>query len=87
MCRPIGASAQTCAGRLGNLRLHGLSGPWVSAGFFWLPPLAIARVHAVGCPQQMATRPPEFGEQTEEVFAEFGFSADDIAKLRLAKVV
>jgi crotonobetainyl-CoA:carnitine CoA-transferase CaiB-like acyl-CoA transferase len=35
----------------------------------------------------MATRPPEFGEQTEEVFAEFGFSADDIAKLRLAKVV
>jgi crotonobetainyl-CoA:carnitine CoA-transferase CaiB-like acyl-CoA transferase len=35
----------------------------------------------------MATRPPEFGEQTEEVLAEFGCSADEIAKLRQAKVV
>ena len=31
--------------------------------------------------------PPEFGEQTEEVLAEFGFSADEIAELRQAKVV
>jgi len=35
----------------------------------------------------MATRPPEFGEQTEEVLAEFGFSVDEIAKLSQAKVV
>jgi crotonobetainyl-CoA:carnitine CoA-transferase CaiB-like acyl-CoA transferase len=26
----------------------------------------------------MATRPPEFGEQTDEVLAEFGFTADEI---------
>ena len=38
-------------------------------------------------PSKMAARPPEFGEQTEEVLAEFGFSADEIAKLRQAKVV
>jgi crotonobetainyl-CoA:carnitine CoA-transferase CaiB-like acyl-CoA transferase len=35
----------------------------------------------------MAARPPEFGEQTEEVLTEFGFMADEIAKLRQAKVV
>jgi crotonobetainyl-CoA:carnitine CoA-transferase CaiB-like acyl-CoA transferase len=29
-------------------------------------------------PSKMATRPPEFGEQTEEVLAEFGFTADEI---------
>ena len=38
-------------------------------------------------PSKMAARPPEFGEQTEEVLAEFGFSADEIAKLKQAKVV
>ena len=38
-------------------------------------------------PSKMAVRPPEFGEQTEEVLAEFGFSVDEIAKLRQAKVV
>src|ERR1700691_5035689 len=38
-------------------------------------------------PSKMAVRPPEFGEQTEEVLAEFGFSADEIAKLSQAKVV
>jgi len=26
----------------------------------------------------MAARPPEFGEQTDEVLAEFGFTADEI---------
>jgi crotonobetainyl-CoA:carnitine CoA-transferase CaiB-like acyl-CoA transferase len=26
----------------------------------------------------MAARPPEFGEQTDEVLSEFGFSADEI---------
>jgi hypothetical protein len=26
----------------------------------------------------MAARPPEFGEQTEEVLAEFGFGKDEI---------
>src|SRR5207244_4808776 len=38
-------------------------------------------------PSQMAARPPEFGEQTNEVLAEFGFSANEIAELRQAKVV
>jgi crotonobetainyl-CoA:carnitine CoA-transferase CaiB-like acyl-CoA transferase len=38
-------------------------------------------------PSKMAARPPEVGEQTDEVLAEFGFSADEIAKLRQAKVV
>ncbi len=38
-------------------------------------------------PSTMAARPPEFGEQTEEVLAEFGFTADEIAELRQRKVV
>ena len=38
-------------------------------------------------PNRMAARPPEFGEQTEEVLAEFGFSAEEIGKLKEAKVV
>lgn len=38
-------------------------------------------------PSRMVARPPEFGEQTEEVLKEFGFGADEIAKLRDAKVV
>jgi formyl-CoA transferase len=38
-------------------------------------------------PSRMAARPPEFGEQTDEVLGEFGFSADEIAALRQAKVV
>ena len=38
-------------------------------------------------PSKMAARPPEFGEQTDEVLAEFGFSAGEIAELRQAKVV
>jgi formyl-CoA transferase len=38
-------------------------------------------------PSRMAARPPEFGEQTEEVLAEFGFSAAEIADLRHGKVV
>src|SRR5947207_7068553 len=33
-------------------------------------------------PSKMAARPPEFGEQTDEVLAEFGFSADEISSLR-----
>ena len=32
-------------------------------------------------------RPPEFGEQTDEVLAEFGFTADKIAELRQPKPV
>jgi formyl-CoA transferase len=35
----------------------------------------------------MAARPPEFGEQTEEVLTEFGFGKDEIAQLRQGKVV
>ncbi len=38
-------------------------------------------------PSKMAARPPEVGEQTEDVLAEFGFSADEIKSLRGAKVV
>ena len=29
-------------------------------------------------PSKMVARPPEFGEQTDEVLAEFGFTADEI---------
>ena len=36
-------------------------------------------------PSRMAVRPPEFGEQTEEVLAEFGFGKDKIAELRQHK--
>jgi len=35
----------------------------------------------------MAARPPEFGEQTDEVLAEFGFTGDEIGALRRDKVV
>src|SRR6267142_475534 len=38
-------------------------------------------------PSKMAARPPEFGEQTDEVLAEFGFTADEIGALRRDKVV
>ena len=38
-------------------------------------------------PSRMAARPPEFGEQTEEVLAEFGFGKEEIADLRQRKVV
>src|SRR5450631_1452066 len=38
-------------------------------------------------PSKMAARPPEFGEQTEEVLAEFGFTAEEIGALRRDKVV
>src|SRR5580693_6036057 len=38
-------------------------------------------------PSKMAARPPEFGEQTEEVLAEFGFTAEEIGALRRAKIV
>jgi crotonobetainyl-CoA:carnitine CoA-transferase CaiB-like acyl-CoA transferase len=38
-------------------------------------------------PSKMAARPPEFGEQTEEVLAEFGFGKDEIADLKQRKVV
>lgn len=38
-------------------------------------------------PSRMAARPPLAGEQTDEVLAEFGFDAPEIAALRAAKVV
>eukprot|EP01035_Chromulina_nebulosa_P029842 gene29842-39593_t len=38
-------------------------------------------------PSTMAARPPEFGEQTDEVLAEFGFSGEEIAALHRGKVV
>lgn len=38
-------------------------------------------------PSKMAARPPEFGEQTDEVLAEFEFDADEIVALKQAEVV
>jgi crotonobetainyl-CoA:carnitine CoA-transferase CaiB-like acyl-CoA transferase len=38
-------------------------------------------------PSKMAAPPPEFGEQTDEVLAEFGFTKDEIDKLRQNKVI
>jgi crotonobetainyl-CoA:carnitine CoA-transferase CaiB-like acyl-CoA transferase len=38
-------------------------------------------------PSKMVARPPEFGEQTDEVLAEFGFTADEIGALKQNKVV
>ena len=38
-------------------------------------------------PSKMVARPPEFGEQTEEVLSEFGFSKDEITDLRFRKVI
>jgi len=38
-------------------------------------------------PSKMAAAPPEFGEQTDEVLGEFGFSAAEIAELRQSKIV
>jgi crotonobetainyl-CoA:carnitine CoA-transferase CaiB-like acyl-CoA transferase len=38
-------------------------------------------------PSKLAAPPPEFGEQTDEVLVEFGFSASEIAELKQAKVV
>jgi crotonobetainyl-CoA:carnitine CoA-transferase CaiB-like acyl-CoA transferase len=38
-------------------------------------------------PSKMVARPPNFGEQTDELLAEFGFGADEIADLRQRKVV
>ena len=38
-------------------------------------------------PSKMAARPPEFGEQTDEVLAEFGFTASEINGLRQGKIV
>jgi crotonobetainyl-CoA:carnitine CoA-transferase CaiB-like acyl-CoA transferase len=38
-------------------------------------------------PSSIVARPPDFGEQTEEVLAEFGFAADEIAELKARKVV
>jgi formyl-CoA transferase len=38
-------------------------------------------------PSKMVARPPDFGEQTDEVLKEFGLGADEIAQLRDAKVV
>jgi formyl-CoA transferase len=35
----------------------------------------------------MEARPPEFGEQTDEVLAEFGFTRDEIGELRQNKVM
>ncbi len=46
-----------------------------------------SRVTLSRTPSKMVARPPEFGEQTEEVLVEFGFGTDEIAELRQRKVV
>ena len=38
-------------------------------------------------PSKMAVRPPEFGEHTDEILAEFNFSSDEIAILRQNKTI
>jgi formyl-CoA transferase len=38
-------------------------------------------------PSRMAARPPEFGEQTDEVLAEFGFTGGEIGELKRERVV
>jgi formyl-CoA transferase len=38
-------------------------------------------------PSKMVARPPEFGEQTDEVLSEFGFTKDEIGDLRRDKIV
>jgi crotonobetainyl-CoA:carnitine CoA-transferase CaiB-like acyl-CoA transferase len=38
-------------------------------------------------PSKMAARPPEVGEQTDEILTEFGFSVDQITALKKDKVV
>jgi crotonobetainyl-CoA:carnitine CoA-transferase CaiB-like acyl-CoA transferase len=38
-------------------------------------------------PSRMVARPPEFGEQTDEVLTEFGFGTEEIKRLKEAKVV
>ncbi|MGY3343466.1 MULTISPECIES: CaiB/BaiF CoA transferase family protein [unclassified Bradyrhizobium] len=38
-------------------------------------------------PSRMVARPPDFGEQTDEVLREFGFDGDEIERLRGAGVV
>ena len=38
-------------------------------------------------PSKMAARPPEFGEQTDEILAEFEFTKDEISSLRRHKIV
>jgi len=45
-------------------------------------PLTLART-----PSRLAAAPPQRGEHTEEVLREFGFTADEIAGLRRAKVI
>jgi crotonobetainyl-CoA:carnitine CoA-transferase CaiB-like acyl-CoA transferase len=38
-------------------------------------------------PSKMVARPPEFGEQTDEVLAEFGFTRNEISALKRNNVV
>jgi crotonobetainyl-CoA:carnitine CoA-transferase CaiB-like acyl-CoA transferase len=45
-------------------------------------PVALSRT-----PSTMAARPPEVGEQTDEILGEFGFSTEEIAALRKDKIV
>ena len=47
-------------------------------------------IRLVGQPVKLSrtvARPPAFGEQTDEVLTEFGFTADEIGTLKQNKVV
>lgn len=38
-------------------------------------------------PSRMAARPPEFGEQTDEILGEFGFDTNEIAELKEHRII
>jgi formyl-CoA transferase len=59
------------------------------AGETGLPPFAVptAPYRLSATPAKIRSRPPRFGEHTDEVLAEHGFSNEEIARLRADKVV
>ena len=73
---PTHAEPVACCGPLAVEPLN--SWDWYGRG----QPVTLSRT-----PSRMAARPPEFGEQTDEVLSEFGFSTEEISELRQAKVV
>jgi formyl-CoA transferase len=54
-----------------------------------LPPFAVptAPYHLSESPARIRSMPPRFGQHTEEVLADYGFSKEEIASLRANKTV